>query len=187
MNTVEAMPFSENALRRIAQIIIKKYRNQQDEDDDITSTASLYDALFPGRRNTRNFFARAGCLKDFIDTDEVLNSTFLSLAKVQTYPDGKAKLIRIIEQLCDPEEYFDNPESREVVIKQINEVLSRYYLKVAMSGKVYKRVTSPLQVGLDNATSDLNTIQSFKSIRANILRMNNKKSLFAIAIRMTNG
>jgi hypothetical protein len=29
MNTVETKPFSENALRRIAQIIVNKYRNQQ--------------------------------------------------------------------------------------------------------------------------------------------------------------
>jgi len=157
MNTVESKPFSENALRRIAQIIVRKYRYQRAEDDDITTMPYIYDEFFPGRRSIRNFFGRAGCLKDFIGSGEVLNSTFWSLAKIQSYPDGRAKLIRMIEQLCDPEEYFDDPESREVVIEQINEVFSRYYLKVTETGTV---LTSPYLIILDNAKDMLNSLNA---------------------------
>src|SRR6266566_994332 len=149
-NTFESKPFSENALRRIAQIIVKKFRYQRDDDNE-----NIYDALFPGRRRICNFFGRAGCLRDFIDSEEVLNSTFLSLAKIQTYPNGRDKLIKIIEQLCDPEEYFEDPGNREVVIAQINEVLSRYNLKVSKNGSV---LTSSVMIILDNTADILNNL-----------------------------
>lgn len=141
---------TENALGRIAQIIKLKY--QDIETENISGLTRLFDTYHPGVRKIREFFRRAGCDQDYVIYDGQ-QDTYLALARIQMQPSGRVKLIRIIEQLSDPEEYFDDPESREVVIKQINDVLSRYYLRVSKDGKV---LTSPILIALDTTVSMLN-------------------------------
>lgn len=145
----KVIPFSEMALRRIAQIIELKY--QGIETENISGLTQLFDMYNPGVRKIRAFFCRVGCDQYYVNSADQ-QDTYLALAKIQMQPDGRDKLIRIIEQLCDTEEYFDYPENREIVIKQLNEVLRRYFLKVSMYGKV---LTSLLQIGLDDAASFL--------------------------------
>ncbi len=150
MSEYKITPFTENALRRIAQIIELKY--QDIETENIPGLTRLFDTYHPGVRKIREFFRRAGCDQDYVIYDGQ-QDTYLALARIQMQPSGRVKLIRIIEQLSDPEEYFDDPENREVVIKQINDVLSRYYLRVSKDGKV---LTSPILIALDTTVSMLN-------------------------------
>src|SRR6266566_8869710 len=152
MRQVEIIPFSENALRRIAQIIERKFKDV--ETDNISGLPALFDTFHPGMRNIREFFARAGCERDFIVQDDP-KATFWSLTRIQNQPNGRDKLISIIEQLCDPEEYFDDQKDRKVIITQINEVLSRYNLKVSEHGIV---LTSPRLIILDDAVDTLNRL-----------------------------
>ena len=97
MNGDEFIPFSENALRRIAQIIERKF--QGGESVNISGLAALYDTFHPGIRNIHEFFGRAGCGQDFIIYDGE-KDIYWSLAIIQKQPNGRAKLIRIIKQLC---------------------------------------------------------------------------------------
>jgi hypothetical protein len=152
MKQVEFIPFSENALRRIAQIIERKFKDV--EIDNISGLPAFLDTLYPGMINIREFFARAGCERDFIIQDGP-KAIFWSLTRIQSQPNGRDNLSRIIEQLCDPEEYFDDPENQEVVIKLVNVVLSRYGLKVSKAGQV---LTTPGQVILDNLSESLSSI-----------------------------
>jgi TIR domain-containing protein len=158
MSKDEITPFSENALRRIAQIIELKY--QGIDSENVSGLAQLFDAYHPGVRKIREFFRRAGCGQDYVIYDGE-KDTYWSLALIQRRPDGREKLIRVIEQLCDPEEYFNDPANRNVVIKQINEVLSRYNLKVTEHGKV---LTSPLLVILDNTLEEINRYRATVSV-----------------------
>jgi hypothetical protein len=95
----------------------------------------LFDTFHPSVRKVRDFFRRAGCGQDYVIYNDQQN-TYLALARIQMQSNGRVKLNRLIEQLCDPEEYFDDPESREVAIKQVNDVLSRYDLRVSKDGKM---------------------------------------------------
>ncbi len=129
----EAKPFSENALRRIAQIIERKYDDQQN-DNNSTGIAQLFDTYHPNIRNIQRFLRRAGFPNEYTMYDGE-EDTLWTLVNIQKQSDGKDKIIRIIEQLCNPEEYFDDPENHKDVEEEINKVLYRYNLKVQF-GKI---------------------------------------------------
>lgn len=136
-------PFRENALRFLAKIIEAKYQNQSDEPSTSDLT-SVYDTFWPGKRNIRNFLLRAGC--EGITTKVPENEyTYWSLVQIQaeTSPDGRNKIFKVIEQLCDPEEYYGNPEIRNNVIEQVNKVLHQYRFSISETGEVIRWVVPP--------------------------------------------
>lgn len=154
MGQVEIIPFSENALRRIANIIVNTVRQQKNEDEIFNADVMLYDLYFPDKRRIVSFFRRARLPEDLLSGFEQI-TTVEFLAKIQNRPNGRGQIIKIIEQLCDPEEYFDDQKNRKVIITQINEVLSRYNLKVSEQGII---LTSPRLIILDNAVDTLSRL-----------------------------
>ncbi len=148
-------PFRENALRYLANIIETKYRNELDESST-SGLARVYDTFWPGKRNIRDFFRRAGC-EDFTTKVPENEYTYWSLVKIQgeSAPDGRNKIFRVIEQLCDPEEYYDNPDSRNKVIEQVNLILQQYNYRISEAGTIIPYTTE--QQALENLRKQQNS------------------------------
>jgi uncharacterized protein (TIGR02391 family) len=101
-------PFSLSALERIAQIIGDRYTGSE-----ITS-----------------FFRKAGFPEIRHDGTTKWRFVYGALEELQSKPHGPYQVAKIIEQLCNPEEYFGNAEGHEQIVSKINEILSFYGLAV---------------------------------------------------------
>lgn len=131
-------PFGENALRHLAKIIENKYQDQSVENNSDGLTR-LYDTFWPGKRNITKFFQRANC-KIFAGSVPENERTYWTLVSVQSEvsPDGINKIFKVIEQLCDVEEYYDDPKSHDDVIEQVNQILRQYNYKVLETGNIVR-------------------------------------------------
>lgn len=99
-------PFSLSALERIATIIGSRYTGPE-----ITE-----------------FFKKAGF--PYIQHDGTTKWQFVYAALQKLQQLGPSQVAKIIEQLCNPQEYFGQFEYHQQIIEQVNEVLSFYGLKV---------------------------------------------------------
>ncbi len=65
---------------------------------------------------------------------------YSSLEDLQKQKHGPFNVFKIIEQLCDPQEYFSLPELHLIICEQVNGILRFYGLRVGADGKISKTV-----------------------------------------------
>jgi len=110
-------PFSLSALERIAKTIGEMYS---------------------GSEITR-FFQRAGFPDIRHDGSTKWRFVYDALEQLQGRKFGPYNIAKVIEQLCNPEEYFGSAEAHKEVVDQVNEILGFYGLAVTSSaGKIVK-------------------------------------------------
>ena len=116
--------FTENALWHIAKLIASRYKS------DISNLG------FTDHKSISQFFWRAGFNASpiLLGIDELL----AQLVRIQKNDPttGVNNILKIIEQLCDPEEYIGEDNERRIVTQNINDILLRYRLRIKDDGKV---------------------------------------------------
>lgn len=107
--------FSLSALERIAMIIGNSYTGSE-----ITE-----------------FFKKAGFPSIQHDGTTKWRFVYAALQELQRQPHGPFNVAKIIEQLCNPQEYFGRSDYYQQVVEQVNEVLTFYGLEVdRKTGKI---------------------------------------------------
>ena len=106
--------FSLAALEHIAKIIGDRYTGSQ-----ITE-----------------FFRKAGYPQIRHDGTTKWRFVYDALEKIQNSSYGRHQIAKIIQQLCNPQEYFGNAEGHRHVVNEINEILSFYGFIVNVDGKL---------------------------------------------------
>ena len=107
-------PFKLSALETLAKIIGDRYTGTE-----ITE-----------------FFRKAGFPEFIHDEGTKWRFVYVSLETLQKQKYGPVNIVKIIEQLCDPQEYLLNPELHESICEQINNILQFYGLLIGNDGKV---------------------------------------------------
>ena len=107
-------PFKLSALETLAKIIGDRYTGTE-----ITE-----------------FFRKAGFPEFIHDGGTKWRFVYASLETLQNQKYGPFNIVKIIEQLCDPQEYFLNPELHASICIKVNNILSFYGLHVGEDGKV---------------------------------------------------
>jgi len=108
-------PFSLSALEAFAHIIASRYTGSEITD----------------------FFRKAGFPEIIHDRSTKWRFVYSSLEKLQNESYGPYNITKIIEKLCDPQEYFGNVDEREFIVSEVNEILSHYELEVKLdTGKI---------------------------------------------------
>ncbi len=111
-------PFSLSALEGIAKIIAERYTGQE-----ITQ-----------------FFKKAGFPQIQHDGTTKWRFVYAALEELQKWQYGHWDIAKVIQKLCDPQEYFGQAEYHKSVIERINEILSFYGLQVDLrTGKVIRK------------------------------------------------
>lgn len=109
--------FSSSALEQISKIIGDRYTGSE-----ITI-----------------FFAKCGFPQyahDGVSTKwRLVNSV---LHQIQNSAYGTYNILKIIENLCNPEEFYGNAEEHRDIVKSINEVLEFYALNVSKKGEIIR-------------------------------------------------
>jgi len=115
MSKITIEPFSLSALERIAKIIGDRYTGSE-----ITE-----------------FFRKASFPKIRHDGTTKWRFVYSALELIQNDTYGPYQIVKIIQQLCDPQEYFGNAEGHKQIVNEINEILSFYGLVLnAGNGKI---------------------------------------------------
>ena len=83
-------------------------------------------------------FRKAGFPEIAHDGGTKWRFVYAALEQMQKQKDETHNIARLIQQLCDPQEYFSNPDSHEEICKQVNHILSFYGLMVGSDGKLRK-------------------------------------------------
>ncbi|HJH27942.1 MAG TPA: TIGR02391 family protein [Methanophagales archaeon] len=108
-------PFSLSALERIAKIIGDRYTGSE-----ITE-----------------FFRKAGFSHIRHDGTTKWRFVYAALDELQKQSYGPFNVAKIIQQLCDPQEYFGQSEYHQSIVEEVNEILAFYDLKVDIkTGKI---------------------------------------------------
>lgn len=63
---------------------------------------------------------------------------YSTFENIQKRKFGSQIILKFLETVCDPQEYFEKPESHATILHMINDVLSFYSLKINEKGKVIK-------------------------------------------------
>lgn len=84
------------------------------------------------------FFKKAGFPEIQHDGSTKWRFVYAALQELQKQKYGSINIARIIQQLCDPQEYFSAPEVHEGICERINDILSFYGLKVGDDGMIRK-------------------------------------------------
>jgi uncharacterized protein (TIGR02391 family) len=115
VSRIELDPFKPAALERIARIIGNRYTGVQ----------------------LAEFFKKAG-FPHYSHDGRSTKWVFVYgiLQEIQSGNNGLTNVMRIIEQLCEPQEYFGIAAAYESVLKEVNEVLNLYGLIVKKNGKI---------------------------------------------------
>jgi uncharacterized protein (TIGR02391 family) len=115
MDQIKVDPFSLSALERIAKIIGDRYTGSE-----ITE-----------------FFRKAGFPQIRHDGSTKWRFVYSALEQIQNNTYGPYQIAKIVQQLCDPQEYFGNAEGHRQIVNEINEILSFYGLTVnTKDGKI---------------------------------------------------
>lgn len=101
-------PFSLSALEQIAKIIGNRYTGSE-----ITE-----------------FFRKSGFPNIHHDGTTKWRFVYNELEHIQNNDQGHYQIAKIIQQLCDPQEYFGNAEGYIQIVNQINDILIFYGLAV---------------------------------------------------------
>jgi len=75
---------------------------------------------------------------------------------MQKEHDGIFNILKVIEVLCDPQEYFSKPEDHEHILSNINHILSFYALKIGKNGKIIK---------IDNEETDFTNYENVSKVQ----------------------
>jgi uncharacterized protein (TIGR02391 family) len=105
--------FSDSALEQLSKIIGGRYTGTE-----ITS-----------------FFHKVGYVNAQHDGTTKWRFVYENLKHIQT-KDGNFEILKAIEQLCSPEEFFQNKEDFSVMLDNVNEILSHYQLMINKEGKI---------------------------------------------------
>lgn len=76
------------------------------------------------------FFRKAGFPEIVHDGSTKWRFVFSALEAIQKSPNGDANIAKILEILCDPQEFFGNPELHTHILGDIDEILSFYGLSI---------------------------------------------------------
>ncbi|MGB9980173.1 TIGR02391 family protein [Methanobacterium sp.] len=102
----------------------------------LEALAKIIGARYTGTEMT-DFFRKAGFPEIVHDGGTKWRFAYSSLEELQDRPYGPYNIAKIIEKLCDPQEYFGNADYREDLINEVNEILSHYELEVKLdTGKI---------------------------------------------------
>lgn len=99
-------------------------------------------------------FRKAGFPEIAHDGGTKWRFVYAALEQMQKQKYGTHSIAKLIQQLCDPQEYFSNPDSHDEICKQVNHILSFYGLMVGTDGKIRKsgeKVTSHTKTIPENA------------------------------------
>ena len=108
-------PLSLSALERIAKIIGDRYTGSE-------ITGFFRKAEFPHIQH---------------DGTTKWRFVYAALEELQKQPYGPFNVAKIIQQLCDPQEYFGQFEYYKGIVEQVNEILAFYGLEVDIkTGKI---------------------------------------------------
>lgn len=84
-----------------------------------------------------DFFYRAGFSKIQHDGSAKRDFVYEALKQLHYGEDGNVhKIVRIIEQLADPQEYINDQEEHEMILQSLNDMLSFYHYRVNSRGKI---------------------------------------------------
>jgi uncharacterized protein (TIGR02391 family) len=107
-------PFKLSALETLAKIIGDRYTGTE-----ITE-----------------FFRKAGFPEFVHDGGTKWRFVYASLEALQNQKYGPFNIVKVIEQLCDPQEYLLNLELHESICNQVNNILQFYGLRIGNDGRV---------------------------------------------------
>ena len=108
-------PLSLSALEHIARIVGERYTGSEISE----------------------LFRKAGFPEVRHDGSTKWRFVYASLERLQTEKYGIHNVVRVIQKLCDPQEYFGQAEYHKAIIENVNEVLSFYGLEVdSETGKI---------------------------------------------------
>lgn len=107
-------PFSLSALQKLA-IIIGDYRT----GSEITE-----------------LFRKAGFPEIRHDRSTKWRFVYHALELIQQQPYGPYNVLKVVEALCNPEEFIGKPEEQQQILGKVNEILRFYNLFVGEDGKV---------------------------------------------------
>ena len=120
MNRVKIEPFSLSALECFAKIISRRYTGS----------------------GVTEFFRKTGFPQIRHDGTTKWRFVYNALEQLQADAYGPYRITKVIEQLCNPQEYFGNAEHYKQIVSEANEILSFYGLavndkngKIAVTGK----------------------------------------------------
>ncbi|MFA5386062.1 MAG: TIGR02391 family protein [Candidatus Paceibacterota bacterium] len=91
------------------------------------------------------FFRKAGFPDVVHDGGTKWRFVYASLENLQNRAYGPINVVKVIQQLCDPQEYFSTPDQHTEICDQVNQILGFYGLLVGEDGRVRKldeKVTS---------------------------------------------
>jgi len=113
-------------------------------------------------------------------TDFVINGTkwreiYDKLKKIQSKQNGDQYILKLIEQFCNPEEFFSNAENYIKIVEDINEVLSSYGMLLdAKIGKVV--ISNKDRTNLRSSESEDSKLFDLRKFRSEIVK--NGRQLF---------
>lgn len=107
-------PFSLSALEALSKIIGDRYTGT--EISELFNKAGFPDIVHDSSTKWRFVYA-----------------TFQDFQKMH---DGNFRIVKVIQTLCDPQEFFGYPDYHEAMLKSVNEILAFNNLKVDENGKV---------------------------------------------------
>lgn len=83
------------------------------------------------------FFRKAGFSKIMHDGSTKWRFTFSALEHIQKLPSGNTDIAKILEALCNPQEFFGRPDEHSQLIDIVDEIVGFYGLKIdPKSGKL---------------------------------------------------
>lgn len=147
MDNVKLESFQLSALEHIAKIIADRYTGSQ-----ITE-----------------LFRKAGFSGIGHDGGTKWRFLYSTLEQLQKQDYGPYQILKIIEKICDPQEYFGNPSGHENIVNNINEILSFYGLKF---DKSKNKVVTTGQKETSLHTSEIEDIRLFhmRSFQPEVIR-----------------
>lgn len=99
-------------------------------------------------------FRKAGFSDIVHDGGTKWRFVYATLENLQKQKYGPVNVVKIIQQLCDPQEYFSIPDQHTEICRQVNQILSFYALMVDENGQLRKlgeKATSLLKPIPENA------------------------------------
>lgn len=111
----EMKQFNLSALEKLAKIIGERYSGSE-----ITE-----------------LFRKAGFPNVHHDGSTKWKFVYASLEELQKQAYGPYNVAKVIEKLCDPQEYFEQAEYHKSIVEKVNEILVFYSLEVSSeTGKI---------------------------------------------------
>lgn len=107
VHDIKLEPFQLPALESISRIIADRYTGTEITD----------------------LFRKAGFTGIGHDGGTKWRFLYSTLEQLQKGDHGPFQILKIIEKVCDPQEYFGNPEAHESIVNNLNGILSFYGLR----------------------------------------------------------